>query len=68
MKEEQELGIGSKAQESRSLCDAFHLFRDHTECFFLLFGTRRKESGDVWRPIEGSELGFDFDIYICLYH
>ena len=47
MREEQVLGIGSKAQESRSLCDAFHWFRDYTECFFVLFGTRRKESGDL---------------------
>jgi len=48
MEEEQELGIGSKAQESRSLCDGFHLFRDYTEYFLILFGTRRKENGDVW--------------------
>jgi len=37
MKAKQELGIGSKAQESGSLCDAFLLFRDLVECFFLLF-------------------------------
>jgi len=50
IKREQELGIGSKAQESGSLCDAFLLFRDHAECFFFCFcfGTGRKESGDVW--------------------
>jgi len=37
MKEEQELGIGLGAQQSRSLCDEVHLLRDYTECFFLLF-------------------------------
>jgi len=47
MKAEQELGIGSKAQESGSLC-GFLLFRDYAECFFLLFWKRRKESGDMW--------------------
>jgi len=36
-KEEQELGIGSKTQESRGLCDAFRLFGNCAECFFLLF-------------------------------
>jgi len=35
--EEQELGTGSKAQEGRSLCDGFLLFRDYAECFFLMF-------------------------------
>jgi len=37
MKAEQELVIGPKVHESRSLCDAFILFRDFTERFFLLF-------------------------------
>ena len=36
---------GAGEQES---CYAFHLVRDCTEYFFLLFGTRRKESGDGW--------------------
>jgi len=48
MEEKQELGIGSKAQESRSLCDGFICLEITTECFFLLFGTRRKENGNVW--------------------
>ena len=43
MEEEQELGIGSKAQESRSLCDGFHLFRDYNR-MFLSF---------VWNTEEG---------------
>jgi len=50
MKAGQELGIELKAQESGSLCNAFLLLRDHTECFsfFVLgYGTCREESGDV---------------------
>jgi len=45
VKAEQELGIGSKTQESGSLCDAFPLFRDHAECFFLLFLFSSREKG-----------------------
>jgi len=49
-KEEQELGIGSKAQESRGLCDAFRLFGNCAECFFLLLLEHggRKESAGMW--------------------
>ena len=37
VKVEQELGIGPKVHESRSLCDAFILFSDYTEYFSLSF-------------------------------
>jgi len=63
MKEEQELGIGSKAQESGSLCDTFLLFRDYAECFSLSFmfeprGRKAEMCGDRYK-----NQSFVFDIY-----
>jgi len=37
MKVEHESGIRPKKQDSGSLSDAFLLFGDYTECFFILF-------------------------------
>ena len=52
MKAEQELGIGSKAQESGSFSDAFILFKleigQNVSSFCFCFGTWWKEAGDVW--------------------
>ena len=68
-KEEQEWGIGSKMQESGSLCDAFLLFSDYANFSFFsfCFRTSRKEGGYARRSIEGSELGLAFHIYFCPY-
>jgi len=52
MNVEQELGIGPRAHESGSLCDAFFCCRLHRMILsfvsVLRYGTYGKESGDVW--------------------